>query len=164
MAEGRDPLHPRRSPLSYYHNSSFPAFWHKIHSHPLLSWYLPTFGRIMHIFAIVVLALRKESEFVLKIFVFHASRSELEISELSRRIFSITVISESWWILTRLPQWITMQWQKFYTPGSPHQHHDCQIQPMVSAYSLGWGMNYKRDWEWRRPLFPNIIHFHVTKI
>ena len=34
----------------------------------------------------------KERE--LKILVFYASRSELEISELSRRIFSITVISE----------------------------------------------------------------------
>ena len=45
-----------------------------------------------------------------------------------RCIFSITVISERWWILTRLPQWITMQWQKFNTTASPHHPHERWIQ------------------------------------
>ena len=125
----KPPLSPIIITAAFQHSdikSTLTSFYHDIYQ---------LLGALCVFLAIISMAVGKESEYVLKIFVFYASRSELEISELSRRIFSITVISESWWILTRLPQWITMQWQKFYTTASPHHHHDRKIQPMISKYS-----------------------------
>ena len=138
--------------LSYYHNNNFLA--QSLHSRILVWWrkrpsllspcyyHTANFVRAQHssilmafTLCFIILAVRERSKLVLqKIFVFQP-RSEQEISELSRCIFSITVISESWWILTSLPQWITMEWQKFYTTASPHRHHDRQIPPVISAYS-----------------------------
>ena len=73
-----------------------------------------------------------------------------------RCIFSITVISERWWILTRLPQWITMQWQKFNTTASPHHPHERWIQNtdghitfsmllQLRAYKSVWYLSFLLD-------------------